>query len=79
MKPRLPEQVPGASQGQNWGSIPGSLVPMWSRLKTETDSISLITERSPLAFLVLGLPVQATGSPVDLPLYPSVSLEEVLR
>lgn len=66
-----------ASQGQIWGSIPGSLVPVWSRLKTDTDQISLITEKSPLAFTVLGLPVQATGCPVDC-LYPTVSLQEVL-
>ena len=67
----------GASQGQIWGSIPGSPVPVWSRLKTETDHISLITEKSPLAFTVLGLPVQATGCPVDC-LYPTISLQEVL-
>lgn len=36
----------GARQNQRWDSIPGSLVSTWSRLKTETDQISLITEKS---------------------------------
>lgn len=68
----------GARQGQSWDSIPGSLVSTWSLLKTETDRISLITEKSLLAFLVLSLCVQVTGIPMRLPLHPNVSLQEVL-
>lgn len=34
----------GARQGQSWDSVPGSLVSTRSRLETETDRTSLITE-----------------------------------
>lgn len=64
----------GARQGQSWGSIPGALGSTWSLLETETDRISLITNKSPLAVMVLGLCVHAMGIPMSLPVYPGVSL-----
>lgn len=57
MKPRELKQVPQVMEqgGAKAGTQFQALVSMWSHLKTETDHISLTTEKSPLAFLVPGV------------------------